>query len=323
MIFNGGFLRRFLFGLSITRMDNAWKDFPGPETETRKRLRLSSNAFINGYNTALEVGLSHILFSELQAFDINLRGFANEGAGMGLAMIDYTSFGHKSKFQKFVDENPNYKGMAHVGAGFAISVLNRDIEKSLAPMEPMERWWAIDGYGFYNGVNNWKQSIEKQIVPSKVTGYARRAFDRGLGRSIWFLFSADLDRIVKKLQEFPESRRADIWSGIGVASTYAGGVSEETLRNFKAAAGCYTSYVSLGSTQAAYARYMAHNIVEHNDLASSVYCGMSAESAAKLTIEVKKELNINANEKVFVGQPIYEVYRENIRTRLMKTPVAV
>lgn len=323
MIFNGGFLRRFLFGLSVTRMDAAWKDFPGQETETRKRLRLSSNAFINGYNTALEVGLSHILISELQAFDIHLRGFAYEGTGMGLAMIDYTSFGGKSKFQKFVNENPNYKGMAHVGAGFTISVLNRNIEKSLAPMEPMERWWAIDGYGFYNGVNNWEQSIKKQIVPRKIIGYALRAFDRGLGRSIWFLFSGDLDRIVEQLEKFSESRRADIWSGIGVASTYAGGVSEETLGNFHTTAGCYKSYVSLGSTQAAYARYMAGNIVEHNDLASSVYCGMSAENAAKLTIEVAQKLNVDANEKVFVEQPIFEVYRENIRNKFMKLPVTV
>ena len=242
---------------------------------------------------------------------------------MGLAMIDYTSFGRETKFQKFVHENPNYKVLPHVGAGFAISVLNRDIEKSLAPMNPMQRWWAIDGYGFHNGIFKWKQSIQKQIVPKKITGYARRAFDRGLGRSIWFLFSGDANRIVEQLQKFPESRHADMWSGIGVASTYAGGVSEETLRNVKAAAGSYTSYVSLGSTQAARDRYLANNIVEHNDLACLVYCGMSAQSVAKMTIRVMEDLNIDANEKVFVEQPIYEVYRENIRTKLIEMPVTV
>lgn len=322
MIFTIGFLRRFLFGLPIEGMDKFWKEFPGPETEARKLLRLSSNAFISGYNTALEVGLSHIILSELQAFDINLRGFAYEGVGMGLIMIDYTSFGKESKFQKFVDENPNHTSLAHIGAGFAISVLNKDIEKSLAPMNPMQRWWAMDGYGFYNGIFKWKQSVQKQIVPKKVNGYALRAFDRGLGRSIWFLFSADIKTIVNELQKFPESRRRDIWSGIGVASTYAGGVSEETLRNLKAAAGSYASYVSLGATQAANARYFANNIVEHNDLACSIHCGMSAESAAKLTIKVMEGLNVNSKEKVFVEQPIYETYRENIRRQFIEVPVA-
>jgi hypothetical protein len=322
MIFTVGFLRRFLFGLPIEGMDKFWKEFPGSETGAKRQLRLSSNAFISGYNTTLEVGLSHIILSELQSFDINLRGFAYEGVGMGLTMIDYTSFGKESKFQKFVDENPNYTSLAHIGAGFAISVLNKDIEKSLAPMDPMQRWWAMDGYGFYNGIFKWKQSVQKQFVPRKVTGYALRAFDRGLGRSIWFLFSADINRIVNELKKFPESRRADIWSGVGVASTYAGGVSEETLRNIKATAGSYASYVSLGSTQAASARYLANNIVEHNDLACSVYCGMSAENVAKLTIDVMKGLKINAKEKVFVKQPIHETYRETIRTKLMEVPVA-
>ena len=323
MILNGGFLRRFIFGLSIEGMDTFWKELPGTETEARKILRLSSNAFINGYNTALEVGLSHIVLSELKAFDINLRGFAYEGVGMGLIMIDYTSLGNESKFLKFVDDNPNHTNLAHIGAGFAISVLNRNIETSLAPMAPMQRWWAMDGYGFYNGVFKWKQSILKQAVPKKVTGYALRAFDRGLGRSIWFLFSGDITRIVEELRKFPEPRRADIWSGLGVASTYAGGVSEETLRNLKTAAGPYTSYVALGSTQAANARYFANNIVEHNDLACSIHCGMSAEEAAKLTIKVMEGLNINKKEDVFVEQPIYETYREKIRLQLIKVPAAV
>lgn len=323
MIFTTGFLRRFLFGLPIEGMDKFWKEFPGSETEARKQLRLSSNAFISGYNTALEVGLSHIILSELQSFDINLRGFAYEGVGMGLIMIDYTSLGRESKFQKFVDQNPNQSSLAHIGVGFAMSVLNRDIEKSLAPLDPMQRWWAMDGYGFYNGIFKWKQTTEKQIVPKKVSGYALRAFDRGLGRSIWFLFSADISKIVNQLQKFPESRRADIWSGIGVASTYAGGVSEETLRDLKAAAGEYASYVSLGSTQAANARYFSNNIVEHNDLACSVHCGMSAESAAKLTIKVMEGLKVDPNEKVFAEQPIYETYREIIRRQFIEMPVAV
>ncbi|MDJ0697858.1 MAG: DUF1702 family protein [Mastigocoleus sp. MO_167.B18] len=323
MINHGGQLRRYLFGHSIETMDNTWKHFPGTETEARKRIRLSSNAFIKGYNTALEVGLSHILLSEIQSLDINLRGFAYEGASMGLAMIDYIGFGKQSRFQKFVDRNPNYKVLIHVGAGFVISVFNQDIEKSLSSMEPMQRWWAMDGYGFHHGITKWKQSVHKQIVPKKVIGYARRAFDRGLGRSIWFLLCGDINRIVEQLQKFPESRRADMWSGIGVGSTYAGGVSKETLENVKAAAGSYRSYVSLGCTQAARDRYLGNNIVEHNDLACSVYCGMSTESVAKMTIEVMEDLNIDTKEKVFVEQPIYEIYREKIRTKLLKTPVTV
>ncbi|MDJ0697857.1 MAG: DUF1702 family protein [Mastigocoleus sp. MO_167.B18] len=324
MILNGGFLRRFLLGISISTdgLETLWTDFAGIETESTKQLRSSSNAFFNGYNTALEVGLSHILISELQAFNDNLRGFAYEGAGMGLAMIDYTSFSKESKLQKFVDENPNYKILAHIGAGLAIAALNRDIEKSLALMNPMQRSWVIDGYGFYNGIFKWKQSVQKQIVPKKVTGYARQAFDRGLGRSLWFYFAGNIDRIVGQLQKFPESRHADMWSGIGLASTYAGIVSKESLRNLKAAAGSYTSDLSLGSIQAANIRYLADNIVDYTNLACSIFCGMSAEDAAKLTFKVMEGLNINEQEALLVDQPIYETYREGIRTQFIRSTVA-
>ena len=325
MIFNGGFLRRFLFGISIEKLERGWKDFSetGVETEARKSLRWSSNAFFNGYNTALEVGLSHILLSELQAFDINLRGFAYEGGGMGLAMIDYTSFGKESRFQQFVEENPNYSILAHIGAGLAIAVLNRNIEKSLAAMNPIQRWWAIDGYGFYNGVFKWKQCVKKQIFPKKVKGYARQIFDCGLGRSLWFFYTADTGRIVQELQKFPESRQANIWSGIGLASTYAGVVSEERLLNLKAAAGSYASYLSLGSTQAANIRYLANNIVDYTNLACSILCGMSAEDAAKLTFNLMEGLNIDEQESISVDQPIYEIYRERIRSQFIRSKVAV
>ena len=320
MIFNVGFLRRFIFGLSLTGMDKFWKDF-GTETSARERLRLSSNSFINGYNTALEVNLSRTLFSELQAFDSAFRGFAYEGAGMGMAMIDYTTPGQRSRLQEFVDQAPNYTSLAYIGAGFAIAVLNLDLKRTLAPMDPMQRWWAIDGCGFYNGIFRWEKTIERQWVPQKIKQYGQRAFDRGVGRSIWFMINDDIDGIIKRIQAFPEARRADIWSGIGVASTYAGGVDQATLERVKATAGEYASYVSLGSSLAANARYHADNIVEHNDLACSVHCGMSAREAAQLTLQVEQGLTIEANEPVFTPQPVFEQYRETIRNRFTKVPV--
>ena len=318
MILNPGFLRRFLLGLSVGGMDQFWKDFPGPETDTRKWLRLSSNAFMNGYNTSLELGLSHILFSELQAFDPSFRGFAYEGAGMGMAMIDYIIPGNQNRFQRFVDSSPNYTSLAYIGAGFAIAVLRRDLNRSLSTMDPMQRWWAIDGYGFYKGIFNWKGSVGKQRVPKQINGYALRAFDRGVGRAIWFALSGNIDEIVRTLKAFPESRHPDLWAGIGVASTYAGGVEKQILEELITAAGSYASYLPLGSSLAANARYRADNIVDHNNLACSVYCGMSAENAAKLTFTVEQELAGTKQEPVFTPEPVFELYRETIRSRLMQ-----
>ena len=314
MIFNVGFLRRFLFGLPITGMDKLWAGY-GTETEARKQLRLSSTSFIEAYNTSLEADLGQKLFSILRTFDQSFRGFAYEGAGMGMAIIDYTSFSKRSRLLEFVDQAPNYTILAHIGAGFAIAVLNRDLQGSLAPMNPLQRWWAIDGYGFYCGLFRWEK-VKKQWTPKKVKGYGQRAFDRGLGRSIWFRLNDDIDAITELIKTFPQHRQADLWSGVGVASTYAGGVERTVLETIKANAGQYKSHVALGASLAAMTRYFSENIVEHNDLACSVYCGMTAENTAKLVINTVESLTIDPKEPVFATQPIFETFRESVRSHL-------
>lgn len=315
MIFKVGFLRRFLFGLPLTGMDKLWDNF-GAETEARKQLRLSSTSFIDAYNTSLEVDLSRKLFSILGTYDKSFRGFAYEGTGMGMAMLDYTGFSKRDRLSEFVETAPSYTMLAYIGAGFAIAVLNRDLEPSLASLKPLERWWAIDGYGFYCGIFRWEQTIEKQRLPKKIKGYGQRAFDRGIGRSLWFRLNDDINEITRLIQTFPEHRRADIWSGIGLASTYAGGVEKVTLETVKAKSGPYKSHVALGSSMAAINRYYPDNIMEHNDLACSVYCGMTAENTAKLVVNTAESLTIDPAEPVFTPQPIFETFREAVRSHL-------
>ena len=326
MIFNQGFLRRFLFGLRLEGIDGVWKemkDLPGADTEVRRRLKLSTSAFISAYNASLEADLTRFLFSELETYAPSFKGFAYEGAGMGMAMIDYTTPGNRSRLLEFTEMAPDYSMLAYIGAGLAIAALNRNVEKSLAPINPMERWWAIDGYGFYNGVFRWNKATMQQFVPPAVKGYALRAFDRGIGRALWFMFSGDFNGITSQIKTFPKERHADIWAGIGVASTYAGGVDTEALQTFKSAAGPYASYMAVGSSLASSVRYHADNIVPHNNLAASVYCGMSAEEAAKLTIQVQESLTIDPQEPVYTPEPVYETFRETIRSQFSKVPAMV
>ena len=67
---------------------------------------------------------------------------------------------------------------------------------------------------------------------------------------------------------------------------------------------------------AAMTRYYAENIVEHNDLACSIYCGMTAENTAKLAVNTAQSLTIDPQEPVFAPHPIFETFRESIRSHL-------
>lgn len=323
MIPNFRTLRRSLFGITIEAMDSSWQKLDVPDSIARHEIRESCGAFMNAYNVVLEVGFSEELTTKLKLFGGDLEGYAYQGASMGLTMLDYMSPLGGHRFEQFVSENPNHISLAHIGAGFVISVLKRDLEKCLSKMIPMERWWAIDGFGFHAGAFNWKNYVDKQTIPQRFKGYASRAFDQGLGRGIWFLYGGDVLRVTKQIQSFPLNRHGDLWSGVGLASTYTPGINEETFHNLKVAADDQASYLALGAALAANPLHLTNNIVDHTNLACSIFCGMSAVDAAQLTLKIKPGLTTDEPEAVFVDHPIYETYRETLRKQFIQNPVAL
>lgn len=317
-----GKIRRFLFGLPLINIENTWKNVPNVETPTRKKLRPPVIAFITGLNTAIEVALSDLLIGQLEGLNDNCRGFAYEGAGMGLAIIDYSR--NKGLISKFLKgEGANYPELIHVGLGCATAALKKDLESKMKEIEPMQRWWIPDGFGFFTGIYKWEDTVEKQIVPSQIKGYTLRSFDRGLGRRMWFAFSGEVEAIADAISKFPESRQADLWSGVGLASTFAGGVERETLVKLKELAGDYSSYVALGSAMAAKCRYTAGNIMNYTNVACSILCGMTASEVGEIVAKTFDELDINPNEPLNVEQPVFETMRENVRNHFVKELVTV
>ncbi|NJR45939.1 MAG: DUF1702 family protein [Hyellaceae cyanobacterium CSU_1_1] len=317
---NWGKIRRFVFGLPLINIENTWKNVPSVETATRQQLRSPVIAFITGFNTALEVSLSELLVGQLEGLNDNCRGFGYEGAGMGLAVSDYAR--QKNLVATFLQgQGAKYPELIYVGVGCATAALKKDLEQKLPQIEPLQRWWIPDGFGFFTGIYKWEDSVEQQIVPAQVKGYALRAFDRGLGRRMWFALSGEPEIIFEAIAKFPESRQADLWSGVGLASTFAGGVERDTLVKLKELAGDYVSYVALGSAMAAKCRYTAGNIVYHTNVACSVLCRMTASQVAEIVVKTIEDLNIDPNESLNVKQPVFETMRENVRSHFVKVAV--
>jgi enediyne biosynthesis protein E3 len=317
---NWGKIRRFVFGLPLVNIENTWKNVPSVETSTRQKLRPPVIAFITGFNTALEVSLSELLVGQLEGLNDNCRGFGYEGAGMGLAVSDYAR--NKTLVSNFLQgQGAKYPELIYVGVGCATAALKKDLVKKLPQIEPMQRWWIPDGFGFFTGIYQWEDSVERQIVPAQVKGYALRAFDRGLGRRMWFALSGESQTVAKAIVKFPESRQADLWSGIGLASTFAGGAERETLVKLKELAGDYASYVALGSTMAAKCRYTADNIVDYTNFACSILCGMTASQAGEIVTKVIEDINVDPQEPLNVKQPAFETMRENVRSHFVKVSV--
>ncbi len=311
--------RKRIFGISPeeTRCDR--RGFRVSSEEARRRLEEAGRAFVTGYNSALAEDRPEPLAHVLQEVAPDCRGFAFEGAAMGLTLLDLLSPWRRRRFSAFL-EGPGaaHAYMVHVGAGWAFARLHRRLAPALATMDPLLRWLVVDGYGFHQGYFHWRRHISDREVPKSIQGYAQRAFDQGIGRSLWFVEGADVARIPARIAGFDSGRQSDLWSGVGLATGYAGGVGRKELETLRAAADHYRSHLAQGAAFAAKARQRAGNLIPQTEMACEVFCGVSASEAAAWTDEALEGVPREPGG----SEPGYEVWRQRLCARALEKGVA-
>ena len=246
------------------------------------------------------------------------RGFAYEGAAMALALLDHLLPTWRPRWSGFL-AGPGgiHRYMVHVGYGWTMARLpwlRRSIDRRLPSYDPLLRWLIVDGYGFHEGYFHWQRYVTEQARPRQLTGYSLRAFDQGLGRSLWFMSGTDAAQLRELLANFHASRLPDLWSGIGLACTYAGIAADEGLKDIFDAAGAYWEHLAQGASFAAKARQLAGNPAEHTDRACRQFLGLDAQSAARLSDDELRGLPADQAE-----MPAFEVWRSRIRERVATT----
>ena len=309
-----GGIRKMLFGISLEETTFARRGFEPADPHVQAHLEQVAGAFVRGYHAALAVTDPERLGGKLNEEGPLCRGFAYEGAGMGLALLDGMAPFSRSRWEAFVAGPAEpHAYMMYVGAGWAaarIPWLRRNIGSPPAGRDPLLRWLALDGYGFHEGFFHTADRLDRQQVPKQLEGYARRAFDQGLGRSLWFVKGADTSRIVATIDGFPPERKADLYGGVGLACAYAGGAKRDAIESLCAVDADYRWHLAQGAAFAAKARLRAGNMVPHTELACDVLCRLSAAEAAKVTDECLDDLPPDD------ATPAYERWRQRIRKEL-------
>lgn len=305
-------LRQYLFRISPREALFAVRGFEAVDA-VRTHLEPVGITFLQGYQSAIDGDSMEEIVQPLTEIDTALRGFGFEGAAMGLAVRDFFTLGRNQWVHKFL-QGPGspHIYMAHVGIGWWYARLRRPLSGPPAHLDPLLGWLALDGYGFHEGYFHWPQSIAQHTPPRRLHGYARRAFDQGLGRSLWFVKGADVDRIAQTINTFAAHRRPDLWAGIGLACTYAGGVPATAVQKLRALAGqTYQDELAQGAAFAAKARQRAHNIIPHTEVACEILCQMSAQRAAEITDLALEQLPADS------VIPAYEIWRQRIKQQLI------
>ena len=304
-------IRQILFGIDAADASFARRGF-GPTTPARQlRLEQIGRCFVAGYNAAIRTADPVAVVNDLAAPAEELGGFAFEGAAMGFALLDLLAPWRSRRFAHFVagPASPQIY-MAYVGAGWALARTSHRLAWRLGKLDPLLRWLLFDGYGFHAGYFHHRDAIDRQRRPSALAGYARNVFDQGLGRAIWFAKGADIRAVAATASSFAEDRRADLWSGIGLAASYAGGVEADDLSALAAASGPYCTHLGQGAAFAAKARERAGNPAPHTERGCRVFCGMGAAAAAAITDQALPDVGLGDRGEAF------QAWRTEIRRRI-------
>jgi len=305
-------LRKMMFALPLSEANFDVRGFQVNELP-RKRLESVAKTVVEGYNTALETGLSDDLMLNRSIIKTELVGFYNEGIGMGLYTLDLFSPFNKNRFWNFIKgEGKNHEYMSYIGAGIACGVFfNRPFENFLEKASPTSGLLILNGFGFYYAYFKPKKAINNLYIPKSVQKdpFYIECYDNGIGRALWFYNGGNPDKIHQTISLFPENRKAGIWAGVGLAATYAGGVPPEKILDLKRLACQYDYMLGEGSVLASHTRDIAENPHE-KDTTQQILTGKSAKECNEFAFKANVKLD---GRRYINGEHSLKVFLEEIR----------
>ncbi|MFT4544212.1 MAG: hypothetical protein ACI9UR_000620 [Bacteroidia bacterium] len=177
-----------------------------------------------------EISLDDLVVA-LDEFQPRYRSAGYEGASMGVAIE------RDDGWRTFNEKTKVHETQVHIGLGWAFAEKNWQIEKELHMVNQDFQTKVLDGYGYWYGLFRRRLTIRTQSIPENITPELQIGFDQGVGRAIWYISKGEVAKVVNIINHYSEDRRANLWQGIGVASTYVGGCSDKLIAELKSAAG--------------------------------------------------------------------------------------
>ncbi|HEX4721536.1 MAG TPA: DUF1702 family protein [Pseudonocardiaceae bacterium] len=313
-----GSLRRLMLAPSLAEVSFKKRGFPITPSAATERLEAIPQSVVVGFEWAIDSKDQWDLERRLDMVEPELRGFAYEGAAMANTVRDIMP-GRSDRTRELLrGPGQPHLLLAYIGIGFAMNHLPRVTWKKVipdlsgSPFYPTMTWLAVDGYGFDLAYFHTKKWIDQQRRPAPypwqgAPDYFLRAVDQGIGRALWFINGANPEQVAAAVARFPADRHVDLWSGVGLASTFAGGCDADGLTVLRNAAGDHHADLAVGATWAITGRIAAGFTPEHSELAVDVFAGLSTTDAVILA-------GNTAVDPVNTGPvPTYEVWRANIR----------
>jgi hypothetical protein len=322
-----GSLRRLMLAPSLADVSFAGRGFPVTPSAATERLEAIPQSVVVGFEWAIDSTDQWELERRLAMVEPELRGFAYEGATMANTVRDVMPGRSDRTRELLMGPGQPHLLLAYIGIGFAMTRLPRPTWRKIipdlsgSPFYPTMTWLAVDGYGFDLAYFHTKKWVDEQRRPAPYPwqgspDYFLRAVDQGIGRALWFINGANPAAVTAAVGRFATERQADLWSGVGLASTFAGGCDADSLTALRTAAGDHQADLAVGSVWAVTGRIAAGFMPEHTEIAADVFTSLSTQDIVMLA-------GNTAVDPVGVGPvPPYEVWRNNVRSHFAATGLA-
>jgi enediyne biosynthesis protein E2 len=324
----GSLLRRLL----TPRLDEVTferRGFPVTPTEATRRLELIPQSVICGFEWGIDSRGLWEVERRLSMVEPELEGFAYEGATMAFTVRDAMAGGRGKRARELLlGPGQPHIFLTYIGIGFAMARLPRVLWKKVmpeltgSPFYPTMTWLAVDGYGFDRAYFDTRRWVDEQYVPKPYPwagdpDYFLRAVDQGIGRALWFIHGGRAAAVADAVRRFADHRQADLWGGVGLAATFAGGSGSHGLAELRRAAGRHRAELAVGVVFAVKARTYAGFVPPHTALAATTLADVSIDDAVAVA-------DGTAVEPDSPGPvPPYEQWRQRIRDRFLSSPVTL
>jgi hypothetical protein len=297
-------LRRRLLGLSPMEVTTERRRFQVSCPEKQRKIEEIGSFFLKGFHAALEYSHWDQLCDVLSMEPPDYRGFACEGAAMGVGLLDRLLPWRTAQYADFLRSPRNdFPYLTHVGLGWALARIPRGMQrycKSLissgsfsteaGSANSLLACLALDGYGFHQSYFAWETYVQAKAEPPFLPPEALPVFRQGVGRSLSFVLGMDSDRIARAVSSFPSCRQVDVWSGVGLALAYAGGLSAQEVQQLLCHSGEYAAALAQGVAFAAKARQRGGYVPKHTQLVCELVWQQAVECVAEITDATLNEL---------------------------------
>jgi hypothetical protein len=311
-----GRLRLLVFRIDEDKVSFEHRGIPVSDDRARERLEGGARHFSRGFKAAMRDTRPHRIAARIEEMDPDFHGFAYEGAGMALSVLDGLLPRRRRLAKLLAGPGERWAALIYIGVGWTLARVNRVPQRPPARLDPILGWAAHDGAGFHQGFLRTTPFVDEQERPPDISGPALRVFDQGIGRSLLFVRGDDLELVRDTVDSFPPERRPDLWSGVGLAATYAGGLGEERLRRLRELAHPHELRLAQGSAFATMSRVRAGNVTSDTELGASVLCGAPASEVAERAERALAEVSPE-------DESPFEAWQARLRESFAKQPTAL